>query len=284
MRARVPASSANLGPGFDTLALALTRSTTVTVEKASRLELTVTGAGSEFPTDYNHFAVRIVREILGHSNVRMTITSDIPVSRGLGSSASLAVAVAAAAGHPDPLSYAAILEGHADNAAASVLGGFVTATIVDGKAYAQRLPLDPALRFVVIIPDRHLPTKQARGALPVAVPMKDAVANLGLMGQVVVGMADHTKFVDAIVNRERLHQPYRTKLYPESVGLLRSMLNSGALASFWSGAGPSLIGVCHRDVANDVLIAAKDALSQSGLPGVVDMLDADPVGLVVTEE
>jgi homoserine kinase len=282
MRVRVPASSANLGPGFDTLGLALSRGTEVSVSPAERLSLNVSGCGAEFPKDHNHFAARIVRDVLGHTNVRIEITSDIPVSRGLGSSASLAVAVAAAAGHPDPLSYAALLEGHADNAAASVLGGFVTATIIDGVVHANRLPLDPVLRFVVIIPDRHLQTKQARGALPVAVAMRDAVTNLGLMGMVIAGMADHSRF-DRAVCGEKLHQPYRTKLYPESVALLQSLLDGGALASFWSGAGPTLLGVCHRDHAEAAAASARTALATSGLSGVAEVLDVDTDGLVVME-
>jgi homoserine kinase len=283
MRARVPASSANLGPGFDTLGLALSRWTEVSVEPADSLTMLVNGQGSEFATDHNHFAVKIVKEVLGHTNVRIEIFSEIPVSRGLGSSASLAIACAAAAGHPDPLTYVALLEGHADNAAASVLGGFVTATIANGVVYASRLPLDPELRFVVIIPDRHLATKQARSALPVAVPMKDAVANLGLLGHVIAAMSDHRMFRDFIANTERLHQPYRTKLYPESVAMMQALLDGGAMASFWSGAGPTLLGVCHRDVCDAVASSARIALTASGLPGAVDVLDVATQGLVLSE-
>ena len=282
MRARVPASSANLGPGFDTLGIALSLGTEVAVEPAKVLCGSVTGEGARYPLDDRHLAVRIVRDILGHDRVRITIASDIPVSRGLGSSASLAVAVAASVGHPDPLSYAAGLEGHADNAAASVLGGFVTATVIDGRVYANRLPLDPELTFVALVPDRHLATKQARGTLPPAVPFGDAVANLGAMGLLIAGMADHTKLVTA-AGSDRLHQLYRTSMFPESPSLMAALIEGGALTSFWSGAGPTIVGVCRRSEAADVCASGREALAAVGLTGTVSVLDADTTGLVLTE-
>ena len=282
MRARVPSSSANLGAGFDTLGLALSRSTDVSIEPSDRLGGSTTGEGSQFPIDEHHLAVRIVRDILGHDRVTITIASDIPVSRGLGSSAALTVAVAAACGHSDPLSYAAMLEGHADNAAAAVLGGFVTATISDGRVWARRLPLDPELLFVAVIPDRHLNTSEAREVLPSHVPVADAVANLGAMGLMVAGLADHRALL-AHAADDRLHQPYRTALFPESTGLLKAMIGAGALAAFWSGAGPTLLGVCHRSIAHEVRDAATESLAAFSVAGSAEIVEADTVGLVVSD-
>ena len=282
MRVRVPASSANLGPGFDTLGLALGHATVVTIEPADALSGTSIGAGAEYPIDEQHLAVRIVRDIIGHTRVRITIDSDIPVSRGLGSSAALIVAVAAASGHPDPLSYAVRLEGHADNAAAAVLGGLVTATIVDGRVYASRLPLDPELTFVAVVPDRHLATKSARATLPADVPFADAVANLGRMGMLIAGLADHTR-LSPVAGSDRLHQPYRTALFPESASVLHSLIDAGALASFWSGAGPTLLGVCHWSNVHDVCTAAQQTLTELGVPGSAYVLDANTTGLELSE-
>ena len=141
MRARVPGSSANLGPGFDTLGVALALYTEVTVEPAASLALTVTGEGADLPADEEHLAVQVVRSVLGHDRVAITVTSEIPVSRGLGSSAALAVASAAAAGLHDTvqlIGLVARLEGHGDNAAASVLGGLVTASLQDGDVLPMR--------------------------------------------------------------------------------------------------------------------------------------------------
>ncbi len=282
MRVRVPASSANLGPGFDSLGLALAHRTEVTIEPADALCGTSTGEGSQFPLDARHLAVRIVNDILGHTRVRITIDSDIPVSRGLGSSAALSVAVAAAAGHPDPLSYAALLEGHADNAAAAVLGGFVTATIVDGQVHAARLPLDPELTFVAVVPERHLATTAARGALPATVPFADAVSNLGRMGMLIAGMADHSRLVPQ-AGRDHLHQPYRTPLYPESTALLHTLVDAGSLTAFWSGAGPTLLGVCHWSNVQEVRRAAQQALHDVGLPGSAYVLDANTTGMELSQ-
>src|SRR5579862_8830646 len=135
-RARCPASSANLGPGFDTLAIALGLHVEVEVRPAPRLVVRTAGEGSELPADRTHLAARVAIEVAGTEGLEVCVRSDIPVARGLGSSAALAAAAAAAAGAPDPLEVAARMDGHAENAAASVLGGLVTATIVGSRPVA----------------------------------------------------------------------------------------------------------------------------------------------------
>ncbi len=281
MRARVPASSANLGPGFDTLGVALSLYTQVTITPADRLHLEVVGEGSGFPKNGTHFAAKLARQVLGHDRLRIEIESEVPVSRGLGSSAALAVAVVAACGHPDPLTVAALLEGHADNAAACVLGGFVTATIVDGKVVAHRLPLDPGLTFVVIIANQSLSTKDARLALAEEVPLVDATFNLGRMGALIAGMADH-RHLRPEAFADRLHQRQRTPLFPSATVLLDALVTAGALGSCWSGAGPTLLGVCDRAAAEHVRSGAEAAMLSAGVAGRALVLHPDPVGLVVT--
>jgi homoserine kinase len=282
VKARVPASSANLGPGFDTLGLALSLYTEVTVEPAKSLSLTTTGEGSNYPTTSNHFAAKLVRQVLGHDRVRITIASEIPVSRGLGSSASLALGIVAACGHPDPLSYVGLLEGHADNAAASVLGGFVTATLMSGRVIASPLPLDDSLQFVVVIPDRNLSTRDARQALPERVSLQDATFNLGRMGAVIAGLGDHRRFRPGVFD-DRLHQSSRTSLFPESVEILGALTSAGAFGSFWSGAGPTLLAVTHRDSSASVRDAGEQALIRTGVSGRVLVLDPDCSGIVVSK-
>jgi homoserine kinase len=178
VRAVAPASSANLGPGFDALALALALHVEVVVEPADRLSVTSEGEGAELPCDATHLAARIAVEVAGHDHLSVHVRSDVPVGRGLGSSAALAVAAAAAAGAGDPLAWGYKVDGHPENAAASVLGGLVGATVAEGGPLAARLPLDAGLTFVVVVPDRELPTKLARDALPKAVPLADAAFNL----------------------------------------------------------------------------------------------------------
>jgi homoserine kinase len=282
MRARAPASSANLGPGFDTLALALSVYCEVEVEPADALVIHAEGEGSELPTDADHLAARVVRDVAGHDRFAITVRSSIPVGRGLGSSAALAVAAAAAAGASDPLAVGARVDGHPENAAASVLGGLVTATTIEGTPLAARLALDAELRFVVLVPSRPLATARARQALPAQVPHTDAAFNLGRMGLLVAGMADRRALVRE-ATEDRLHQTARTPLFPESTHLLAELLDAGALATCWSGAGPSLLAMCDAAVAARVRARGDELLAESGVQGSALLLEADLEGLVVDE-
>jgi homoserine kinase len=281
MRARAPASSANLGPGFDALAVALGCYLEVSVEPATRLELHTTGCGADLPADESHLAVRVAASVVGHDRLRITVHSDIPVGRGLGSSAALAVAAAAAAGAPDPFPYGVGIDGHPDNAAAAAYGGLVVATTIAGKAVYRRLALDPGLRFVAIIPARQLPTPAARAVLPATVPYADAAFNLGRMGLLIAGLADRTLLVPA-AGEDRLHQPPRSALFPEAGGILAGLTGAGALMSCWSGAGPTLLAVCAPDAAAAVARAGQQLLDRFQVPGDVRLLDADLEGVTVS--
>jgi homoserine kinase len=282
VRAKCPCSSANLGPGFDALALALQLYVEVEINEADTLSITTEGEGVELPHGPTHLAAVIAREVLGHDNVAITVRSDIPVARGLGSSAALAAAAAAAAGAADPLAVAAAVDGHAENAAASVLGGLVAATMVDGAPVARSLAIDERLAFVVLIPERMLSTKDARAALHQEVSLADAAANLGRLGLLIAGFADATTFVAAAMD-DRLHQPFRIPLFPESEPLMRGLLGAGALASCWSGAGSTLLAVTTSDTADAVRAAGESLLAEANVNGRSLRLEPDRTGLVVSE-
>ncbi len=279
-RARCPASSANLGPGFDTLAVALALHVEVEVRPARRLSVHAEGEGSELPTDLTHLAVRVAMDVAATDRLEVRVRSAIPVARGLGSSAALAVAAAAAAGSPDPLRVAARVEGHAENAAASYLGGFVTATMLGPRPVAARLPLDDGLSFVAVVPDRALHTHDARKALPATVPHADAAFNLGRMGMLVSGLADRRHLVRE-ATEDRLHQLQRTPLFPVAPVLIAGLVRAGARAACWSGAGPTVLAICDGDAADRVRVAGEELLDQEGVPGRSLRLDADRAGLVV---
>lgn len=281
MHARAPSSSANLGPGFDALAVALALYVEVTVEPADRLSVTSYGEGADLPDDATHLAARVASAVVGHDRLAITVRSDIPVGRGLGSSAALTVAAAAAAGARSPFAIGTAWDGHAENAAASALGGFVVATMVGGEPVAHRLPLDPHLAFVVVIPDRQLPTNEARAALPASVPHGDAGFNLGRMGLVIAGLSDH-RHLQAASTEDRLHQQYRAALFPESSRLLAGLVEAGALATCWSGAGPSILAICTAGAASGVAEAGAKLLAELGLPGQVRQLGPDHEGVVTT--
>ena len=248
MRARAPASSANLGPGFDTLAVALECYVSVEVEEAPSLRVHSEGEGAGLFDDASHLAARVVTEVLGHDRVAVTVRSQIPVARGLGSSAALVAAAAAAAGAEDPFALAAAYDGHPENAAASAFGGLVTAAVVETKAVHAALPLSEALAFVVVIPERDLATPEARGVLPEALSREDVVFNLGRLGLLVAGLGDPDALIPE-ATEDRVHQPARTALFPEAPQLLRALVEAGALAASWSGAGPTLIGIVRADAA-----------------------------------
>ncbi len=282
MRARAPASSANLGPGFDTLALALSCYVSVEVEPADTLRVHSEGEGAGLFDDASHLAARVAAEVLGHWQFALTVRSQIPLSRGLGSSAALAAAAAAAAGAEDPFAVAAAHDGHPENAAASVFGGLVAATTVEGRAVSAPLPLSHDLSFVVVVPDRNLATPEARSVLPDAFSRADVVFNLGRMGLLVAGLAD-PNYLLAAATEDRVHQPARTALFPETPALLHGMVEAGALAASWSGAGSSLIGVVRTSEAARVRDGVETLVEAEGVPGRTLVLEADRQGLVYGE-
>jgi homoserine kinase len=281
MRARAPASSANLGPGFDALAVAVACYVDVAVEPADHLQVHTTGCGAQLPTDATHLAARVAIEVAGHDRLRIQVHSDIPVSRGLGSSAALAVAAAAAAGAADPFSYGVAVDGHPENAAASTFGGLVVATHVGGRPVYRRLNLDPGLRFLFVIPDRTLATEAARAVLPEEVRHADAAFNLGRMGLLIAGLADGRTLLPE-AGDDRLHQAVRSALFPEAPAILVGLRAAGALTSCWSGAGPSLLAVCEPASAPPVAEAARRLLEREGVAGEVRLLEADMGGVTAS--
>jgi homoserine kinase len=277
VRVRVPASSANLGPGFDVLAVALALYIEVSVESAPRLELATSGEGANLPADAGHLAARVATEVAGTDRLRIEVHSDIPLGRGLGSSAALAVAAAAAAGAGDPFAWGVRVDGHPENAAASAFGGLVAATTVSGHPEWRSLRLDPDLEFVALIPERELLTADARRVLGRSVERADAVFNLGRQALLIAGLADRTQLIPE-AGDDRLHQGARTALFPESVPILAGLRRAGALTSFWSGAGSTLLAVCDRASSGAVAQAGGTLLADHGVAGRVAVLAADRGG------
>ena len=283
MRARVPASSANLGPGFDALAVALSLYIEVTVSPAPSFRISSSGFGAGLFDNRDHMAAQIVTEVLGHDAYELHVHSDIPLSRGLGSSASLALAAAAAAGSTDPLAIAARVDGHVENAAASLLGGLVIGghSPVEGWV-ARTLPLDDTWRFVVVIPEQEIATADARRVLPTQVPFADAVHNLNALGLLIAGLADATAWSDIAMN-DYLHQPYRMPLLSFAAPLLATMKAAGAAGTCWSGAGSTMLALVTAETEASVVAAATTFITDANVAATVRVLEADRVGLVVSD-
>ena len=245
---RVPASSANLGPGFDVLAAALGLWMELEVEETGRFEVRT---DLSIARDRRNLAIRGFEALRPADGLRFTIRSDIPLSGGLGTSAAAYVAGLAAAdalngGGADLLGEAVRLEGHPDNVAAALLGGFVICT----GARAERLEPPAGLSAVLVVPDRAVRTAKARAALPNEVPMADAVHNVGRASLLVLGLARGDLDLVARGLDDRLHQPRRASLYPRSMELVARARSFGALGATISGAGPTvLVWVRSEDAA-----------------------------------
>lgn len=253
----VPATSGNVGPGFDVLGLALELrdivSVTISDEPGVRVSITGQGAG-ELPSDEKHLVARVLLESLELLGVEVTgldinCENNIPQGRGLGSSAAAIVAGLSLAqllvnGSIDSnwvLAQATQYEGHPDNAAACIFGGLTVAWISD-HVRAKSLPVLSEITAVVGIPSTELATEKARGLLPSEVPLVDAAFNIGRSSLVIVGLtSDPSVLLDA--TDDRLHQPYRRSAYAESLDLVQKLRAQGIPASI-SGAGPSVLALC----------------------------------------
>ncbi len=242
---RVPASSANLGPGFDVLAAAL----------ALHLELEVVETGEfavvsdlDVPRDRTNLIVRAFELLHPADAFEFRISSDIPTTGGLGSSASAIVAGLVAADHlfeldADIHRLAIELEGHPDNVGAALEGGFV---ICDGPR-VHRIEAPMGLEAVLVVPAEVVRTERARAALPATVPLGDAVFNVAHAAMLTLGLVTGDWDLIAAGLRDRLHQPFRAFLYPRSAALVEQAPSLGALGATISGAGPTVLVWSHYD-------------------------------------
>jgi homoserine kinase len=242
---RVPASSANLGPGYDSMAAALALPLELEVEETGG-ELTVDVGGADLPTGRDNLCVRAFEALHPADGIAFRIHSEIPVAAGLGSSAAAIVAGLVAADHmyeldAPLLKLASELEGHPDNVAAALLGGFVI--VADGSA--ERFEPAPGIEGVLAIPPDPVPTAEARAALPAEVPLADAVHNAAHAALLVLGLSRGDLDLVARGLDDRLHQPRRERLYPRSMELVRRARELGAAGASISGAGPAVLFWCH---------------------------------------
>jgi homoserine kinase len=243
---RAPASSANLGPGYDVLAAALSLHLELEVEETG--EFFVHSDVPGLPTDRSNLCVRAFERLHPADGMTFQIRSEIPASAGLGSSAAAIVAGLAAADHmfelDAPLFDLAVeLEGHPDNVAAALHGGFV---ICPGPG-EEPVRFDPpaGLEGVLAIPDHEVATAEARAAMPAEVPLAEAVHNAGHAALLVLGLARDDFSLIGRGLHDLVHQPRRRSLYPRSMELVERAEELGAVGATISGAGPTVLFWCH---------------------------------------
>lgn len=252
-----PASSANLGPGFDTLALALEMRCTVSASPAEQWSIEHVGehrpTGSE--TDGVLFAAR--KAVGDHNPLALVVESDIPLGKGLGSSAAAFAAGAAAAAlavdgaySPDHVfRLASELEGHADNVAAAVYGGFI---LVPAEGMPFRLPLHPSINVVVGVPEESLSTSSARSVLASDFPREVVTRSLSRISALTAGMMSADPRFLAAAHGDEIHEVARAGLTPEVALTIQRVRNAGAWHSARSGAGPSVIALTSAESVTSV--------------------------------
>ena len=246
---RVPASSANLGPGFDVLAAALALHLELEVSEADAFGVDV--GGDPVPQDRSNLCVRAFEALHPADGLNFAIRSQIPLARGLGSSAAAIVAGLMAADHLFELglgrdeiyAHAAELEGHPDNVGAALYGGFVVCPRPEGEGLPAPVRMEPpeGIEAILVIPAAEVPTAEARAALPAEVPLAAAVDNVAAAAQLTLGIERSDL---ALISRglaDHLHQPHRQPLYPRSMQLVAEAAELGALGATISGAGPTVL-------------------------------------------
>jgi homoserine kinase len=252
---RVPASSANLGPGFDSMACALALHMELEVVETGRFSVQT---DLKIARDHRNLAVRGFAALHPVEGFEFRIRSDIPLSGGLGTSAAAYVAGLMAADHlfeldADLLAHATALEGHPDNVAAALRGGFV----VCAAERVARFDPPAGLEAVLVVPHEPVRTRQARAALPDKVPLADAAANVAHGALLVLGLTLGDWDMVGAGLHDALHQPYRAHLYPRSAALAARAAQFGALGATISGAGPTVLVWTHYEQTGGVVEALR---------------------------
>lgn len=259
---RVPASSANLGPGYDVMAAALDLWLELEVEETG--EFSFDPGGLDVPTDRENLIVRAFETLHSADGIAFRLKETIPLGRGLGSSAAAIVAGLVAADHlyelalsqEEMLDRATKLEGHPDNVAAAIFGGFVICDPIPegGKPDCSRFPPPDGLEGILVIPNRdEVLTAEAREAIPEQIPLGQALGNIFLASRLILGLYRGDIGLIAASLKDNIHQARRRPLYPRSMDLVEDARDMGALGATISGAGPTVLVWTTWDDAGKVM-------------------------------
>jgi homoserine kinase len=270
---RVPATTANLGPGYDCMGMALGLSSSLTIERSPSFAISITGEGaaslSKGRDNLVHASALALYKAIKKSapTLRLQCSNAIPLNRGLGSSSAAIVSglVAANALEGNPLGDDALLqlataiEGHPDNVAPALLGGLQIVVKDGARIISTASPVKGGLKAVLFIPEMELSTKKARAILPSDVSRANAVYNAGRTALLASAFAQGKWAALRIATQDRLHQPQRQRLMPHMAPLIEAALAAGAHGAFLSGAGPAILALASGEVAPVEAAMAKAA-------------------------
>ncbi len=298
IKVSVPATSANVGSGFDALGLAVTLYNTATFEESDALDISAAD-GIRIPRGESNLIYRSAKTLFDRVGKRMPAlkivqTNPIPMARGLGSSSACIIAGLLGANRmlgdvldkQELLTLATAIEGHPDNVAPALLGGLTSSVFEGGQVYSVKRDVDQSLCFAAFVPDYKLLTEAARAALPKEVPHKDAVYNLARAALVPAAFCEGRHDLLGVATEDRLHQPYRLPLMPGAKEVFAIAKECGAKAVYVSGAGSTVMAVAERADAARFYNGAEKALEAlEGLDGceafTLLRLDADNTGATV---
>ncbi len=293
----VPATSANLGPGFDCFGLALDWWNTISVQPARTFQVKLRGDSAGLPADETNMVIEHIRILFQHigapmPTLRVTMTNRIPIGKGFGSSAAALVggllAGNALAGTPltaqEILELANELEGHPDNVSAALFGGFTISAFDGERVVCASVEPSEHWRAVVYIPDHALSTKTARAVLPSNVSRRDAIFNIGRAALVAYAFTTRRADFMKIGTQDRLHQPYRVPLVQGMSEMLDAACRAGAHGAALSGAGPSLIAFATSTTNAQALCNAfAETARKMKLKGGTKILKLSARGAYVTQ-
>ena len=291
--ARIPASTTNLGPGFDVLGLALQLYSTVSLEMVGDdTEVVVSGVDADkIPSTSEHIAFKAVESLFQRSGVqqpkglKLSIANGIPAIRGLGGSGTAILGGLLTANilcdipyaESDILNFATEIEGHPDNVAASLYGGIVISVQEGNSIHTIQLACDPALHVVLAIPEFTLSTKEARDILPKTVDFEDAIYNISRSSLLVASIATGKLEMLPLAMKDRLHQPYRSKLIAGFDEVVEAATAAGALSIALSGAGPTIAAYCLGNMEK-IGKQMQDVFQNRNIPCEIKILRADQEG------
>jgi homoserine kinase len=297
IRIQVPATSANLGSGFDSLGIALNLYNQVWMEESDTISITSKDNVSipKDETNLIYWAAKSLYERCGHKlpGLKIIQLNNIPMARGLGSSSACIVAGILGANRMlgSPLSQkeltdlAAEIEGHPDNTTPAIEGGLVASAMEAGRVYSVSVPVSEKIRFVLFIPPFELKTEKARSVLPQQYSRSDAVYNLSRSALMTASLFSGKLENLRVAVQDRIHQPYRSGLIEHLDDVFRMSYELGSLGTYVSGAGPTIISMVSSDEAERFSALAKSRLKEKGINGwKIDTLAADPNGAQIFTE